>query len=72
MDKNRHLWEDCARYVLTRFMLSKQYEPVDKIILVRSWRDIPKWDHLFIKHRERMNIKDSTFDFFTYEVPDEA
>jgi hypothetical protein len=68
LDKNKHLWEDAARYVLNKYLAEFPDSKVEEIRLIRKWREIPKWDHMFIDHGTKSNIKFSYFTFYTYKV----
>jgi hypothetical protein len=68
LDKNSHLWPDAAKYVYRKFNAKYPEKNVKEIKLIRKWREIPKWHHMFIDHRTESNIKFNYYTFYTYKV----
>lgn len=64
LDNNKHLWEDAAKYVLSK---QSNAQEISKIILSRRWSNIDDWKTGFKKHRE-LSTKFFKYDFYTYEV----
>lgn len=68
LDKNKHLWEDAAKYVVHKFQAEFPDKKVKEVRLYRKWREIPKWDQMFIDHDTDSKIDFKTYTFYTYKV----
>lgn len=66
LDKNKHLWKDCAKWVYHKY--KKQYPnmEVQNVDLYRKWSNIPPWDEYFIPHLKDSKIEANSFKFYSY------
>ena len=68
LDKNSHLWPDCARWVYRKYKLAHPDHQVTQIDLYRKWSDIPPWNQYFIAHGSKTKSKYNEFKFYSYPI----
>lgn len=66
LDKNKYLFEDCAKWVLRKYKEKHPEHNIRKIDLVRKWSNIPPWDQYFVEHRSDSKIEYKEFKFYSY------